>query len=269
MTKEKRFLYTRIAILTLSAGWVGFTVAGFKGFQFWSVGAGLCFWLALGLLNYPRKTSLWLFQNKRIPFLTFYAALIGSFLLLDQLALQTHLWFYPVYTGPWLTLVYGILYPVVALSLIELFYFLANLSEEALTFKNPKATIFHTILDWAEGILFLAMVLLIASGGAGYLVPFSSLFFLAILWMISATIKLGFHIARSSHLLLLLFITGVLATYLAELPNTATFEWVYLGVPFLSAFVWSVPIWVWFGWIWYTLFTFRLWVFLVLHPRVK
>ncbi|MDO8594322.1 MAG: hypothetical protein Q7R93_02295, partial [bacterium] len=168
LTKEKKFLYTRIAILVASAGWIAFAFAGFKGFPFWYGGFVLCFWIALGLLNYPERTSLWLAKHRSVPFLLFYGALVGSLILLDQLALRLHLWFYPLYEGAWFLWVYGVLYPGAALAQLELFYFLARTLHEKLIFKHRETSLLHASVDVGEGVLFLLMILLLAIGAAGY-----------------------------------------------------------------------------------------------------
>ncbi len=269
MTKEQKFLYNRIAILITSVGLIASALVGWKDFPFWHAPFALCFWLAFALLNYPYKTSLWMFVHRRIPFLIFYGALTGSLILLDQLALRLHLWFYPFYHDFWFIFVYGVLYPIAALAQLEFFYFLAHLFQEPLTFKQHKATGMHRIVDGGEGILFLLMMLFIVLGAAGYSISLFALLISSILWMLFAVIKFGVHIAHSTHLLLLLIITGSAIAFLHKFPNAAVFEWVYLETPLLYATIFNVPLWVWLGSFWSVLFTFRLWIFLVLHPRVK
>ncbi|MDO8594801.1 MAG: hypothetical protein Q7R93_04825, partial [bacterium] len=95
------------------------------------------------------------------------------------------------------------------------------------------------------------------------------LFVTSIGWFCLAGVKLSFHIGHPGHMLLILIGAGVIAAFLNEIPNTVAFEWVYLEAPFLNAALWSVPLWVWVGWFWYVIFTLRLWIFLVLHPKVK
>ena len=72
LTKEQKFLYTRVTILVASVGWIAFAFAGLKGFPFWYGGFVVCFWIAFGLLNFPHRTSLWLLVHRKMPFLVFY-----------------------------------------------------------------------------------------------------------------------------------------------------------------------------------------------------
>src|SRR3989338_2517427 len=161
LTKEQKFLYTRIATLIASAGWIASAFAGLKGFSFWYGGFVLCFWVAFGLLNYQERTSLWFAVRRRGFFLLFYMALASSLILLDQLALRLHLWFYPFYHGWWFIWVYGVLYPIAAFAQLELFYFLARTVGEKLRFKQHAGTKWHHLVDGAEGILLLLMIFLL------------------------------------------------------------------------------------------------------------
>lgn len=269
LTKEQKFLYTRVTILVASVGWIAFAFAGLKGFPFWYGGFVVCFWIAFGLLNFPHRTSLWLLVHRKMPFLVFYAALAGSLVLLDQLALRFLLWFYPFYHGLWFIWVYAVLYPIAALAQLELFYFLAGAFKEKLTFVRHSASRGHHIIDGIEGILFLLMILLFLLGAALYPISLLVLFLVSISWIVAATVKLSFHIKHPEHTILILICAGVLAALLNELPNTLAFEWVYLEAPLLNAVFFGVPLWVWLGWYWYAIFTLRLWIFLVLHPRIK
>jgi hypothetical protein len=268
LTKEQKFLYTRIAILVASVGWLAFAFAGLKGFPFWYGGFVLCFWLAFGLLNYSEHTTLWLLAHKRIPFLLFYGAIALSFFLLDRMALDAHLWFYPLYHG-WLWAVgYLVWYPAAAFSVLELFYFLARACGERLVFRHRKKTVWHDALDWGEGGFFLLMSGMIVLGAISAISLFW-LFVVSFAWFLLANGKLMFHIAHAKHLALILLATGALAAFLNEVPNTGALEWVYLVAPLLNTLFLGVPLWMVLGWYWFTLFTLRLWLFLVLHPRVK
>jgi hypothetical protein len=269
LSKEKKFLYGRITILLASVGWIAFAFAGLKGFPFWYGGFVLCFWVAFGLINYQQKTSLWLFAHRRVPFLLFFGALAGSLLILDQFGLQNNLWFYPFYRGWWFFWVYLVLYPFAGLALLELFYFLAGFFGEKLVFRQLQSSRGHTFLDVVESILLLTLIALFVWGGAGNASALVPVFVVALLWMVFATTKLVCHIAHPTHIVLVAVLSGCIAVLLHELPNTAAFEWVYLEAPMLMISVFGLPLFVWFGWYWFTLFTLRLWIFLVLHPKVK
>lgn len=268
LTKEQKFLYSRIAILVASVGWLAFAFAGLKGFPFWYGGFVVCFWLAFGLINYPERTTLWFIQNKPIPFLVFYGALAASFFLLDQMALDAHLWFYPLYHGWWWAVGYLVWYPAAAFSVLELFYFLARTCGEKLVFRHRKETRWHTALDWGEGMLFLLMSGMIVWGAISDISPLW-LFVVSLSWFLLANGKLVFHVTHARHLVFILIVTGALAAFLNEVPNTGAFEWVYLVAPFLNTLFLGIPLWMVLGWYWFTLFTLRLWIFLVLHPKVK
>lgn len=268
-SKEQKFLYSRVAILIASAGSVASLFAGWNGFVFWYVGFVPCFWLAFALLNYPYKTSLWMFTHRRKFFLIFYGALAGSLLLLDQMGLRLHLWFYPLYHDFWFVLLYGVLYPMAALAELECFYFLTHLLEEPLTFKPHKATSLHKVVDGGEGVLFLFMTLFVMLGASGYPVSLFALFISSILWMFFAAVKLGLHIAHPAHLVLLAVVVAILAVFLNKLQNTAVVEWIYFQAPTLNVVFCNIPLWTWLCSFWFAFFTLRLWIFLVLHPRIK
>lgn len=269
LTKEQKFLCARIAILIASTGWIASAFAGLKGFPFWYGGFVLCFWLAFGLLNYPQKTSLWLLAHKRIPFLLFYGAFVGSLIVLDQFGLRFGLWSYPVYHGWWFLWVYLALYPFAGLAVLELIYVLTRVFGEHLTFIEHRNTRMHQVVDGGEGLLFLAMWGCLALGAVGGASAFGAFPYFTVGWFLFATVKLTFHIRHWNHYALILVLTGVIAAFLHEFPNTAAFEWVYLSAPVLNLPVLGVPLWAIVGWYWFTLFTLRLWIFLVLHPKVK
>lgn len=269
LTKEQKFLYTRVAILAASVGWLGFAFAGLKGFPFWYGGFVLCFWVAFGLINYHQKTSLWLLVHKRVPFLLFYGALAGSLVILDQFGLRFGLWFYPLYQGWWFLWVYLVLYPFAGLAVLELIYALTRVFGEQLAFVSHRGTRAHHAVDAMESVLFLLMWGLFALGvsvSTDLLVLFP---LLAIGWLAFATVKLAFHVRHWRHYVMVLVVTGVIAALLHELPNTIAREWVYLSAPILSILIFGIPLWAVVGWYWFTLFVLRLWIFLVLHPRIK
>lgn len=120
ITREQAFLHNRIAILVSGAAVVAFLFAGLQGFAYWFVGFVLALWLGLALWSYTENSSLWLAVHKRNLFLRFYAALVLSFFIIDQVGLQVHLWFSPLYHR-WLELpVYFLLLPLGGLVLVEI-----------------------------------------------------------------------------------------------------------------------------------------------------
>ena len=265
LTKEQKFLYSRVAMLLFGVGWVLFAFAGLKGFSFWYGGFVLCFWLALGCSNYAERTTLWLIANRPVPFLIFYAAIASTFFLLDRMAIDAGLWFYPMYHG-WLFVVgYLVWYPVAAFSVLEFFYFLIRVFGERLVFRHRKETFWHNTLDRIEGVAFLAMIGLIVWGAAASISPVL-LFSVASVWILLASMKLAFHVQNGRQTALLLAVTGFLVALLTEIPNTGSFEWVYLSAPVLNVLLWGVPLWMLLGWYCFTLISLRLWIFLALHP---
>lgn len=269
LTKEQKFLYTRIAILVASAGWIASAFAGLKGFPFWYGGFVVFFWIAFGFINYQQKTSLWLLVHKRIPFLLFYAALAASLFILNQFGLHFELWFYPLYRGWWFLFVYLVLYPCAGLAVLELIYALTRLFGERLSFIDRPKTMAHDAIDAGEGLLFLAMWGFLAFGAAGVADSLGVFPYLTAGWFLFAAIKLAFHIRHWNHYVLILVLTGVIAALLHEVPHTVAFEWVHLTAPILNTLIFGIPLWAVVGWYWFTLFTLRLWIFLVLHPKVK
>ncbi len=274
LTKEQRFLYTRITILIANVLWLAFAFAGFKGFPFWYGGFVLFFWLAFGLLNYTYQSSLWLAYRKPVLFLLLYIALAGVSYYIDQFGLTTHLWFYPLYHGIGLLWVWLVLYPFGGLAVLELLYFLGGCLGEPLAFRERPMTKWHGFFDVLEHILFLFTIGTIVAGalnlGFSSLLPLTAT--IVVLWMCSALIKLSFHIRHPGHYSLVILSTVLLALLSHELPNTVAREWVYLEAPLSSLFnviLLGLPIWVWLGWFWLVLLPLRLWIFLVLHPKVK
>ena len=74
------------------------------------------------------------------------------------------------------------------------------------------------------------------------------------------------------HFALLVALAGVLATLSHEFPNLGASEWIYLEAPFSgfsNLLLFSLPVWVWIGWYWLVFLPLRLWIFLVLHPKVR
>lgn len=267
-SNEQKFLYSRIVILTATAGWIAFAAAGFYGLPFWHIGFSLCFWLAFALQNVHRKTSLWMCVRRRTPFLIFYGALAGSFLLFDTLALRLHLWFYPFYSGAWFIFVYGMLYPMGALAAFEFFYFLASRVQEEFAWKQPKETAIHRIICKGEGVLFLLMMALVIFGAAGYPVSFLALFIVFAAWGAVAAYTLGSYLTYPVHLVLLIC-TAALGALIGSVPGAAPFERIYSEASVLNAPILSIPLWVWFGSLWFVLFPLRMWIFLAFHPRAR
>ena len=270
LTKEQTFLYTRIAILVASVGWIASAVAGLKGFPFWYGGFVLCFWIAFGLVNYQQQTSLWLLARRRVSFFLFYAALAGSLLILDQFGLRSNLWFYPFYRGWWFFWVYFVLYPFASLAVLELIYAVSRVFGERLEFVSHRGTRTHHAVDVTESVLFLLLWGFFILGVAGGITDMLGLLpFLALGWLVLATVKLAFHIRHWGHYALILILAGVLAAVSHELPNTVAREWIYLSAPILNTLLLGIPLWAIVGWYWFTLFVLRLWIFLVLRPRVR
>ena len=268
LTKEQRFLYTRIAILVAMVGWIVFAFAGLRGFPFWYGGFVLCFWFCAGLSNYQQKSSVWLASNRRGTFLLLLAAYAGGAFLFDQFGLYANLWFHPLYSGWGLLWVYVVLYPFAGLACLELLYFLAHLMGERLLFVHRKETLWHHGIDAVESALFVLM------GGAALLgimdkVSVSAVLLISLLWVLSAGVKLFLHTRHAKHYTLIVIVSFLIAALLHEMPNTGAFEWIYLDAPALNGLIWFLPLWVWLGYSWLLLFTLRLWIFLVLHPKVK
>ncbi len=273
LTKEQKFLYTRIAILAASAGWVAFAFAGWSGFRFWYGGFVLCFFIAFGLLNLRHHSPMWLALKRPAFFLSFYLTLAAFTFLLDRFGLRLFLWVYPSYHGFGFLWVYFVLYPFGGLAVLELLYFVAGLLEEPLVFAAPRNTPSHTYVDRGESVFFLLTTLLIVLGATGQKVSVPLVAFFAFVWMLAALIKLKLHIRHSGHYLLALILSVLFATMLHEFPNTIAREWVYLPVSALTQTMnhsfFGVPFWIWFGYLFLTLVPLRLWIFLVLNPRVK
>ncbi|MDO8564939.1 MAG: hypothetical protein Q7R88_03010 [bacterium] len=269
LSKDKRFLYSRFVLLGALIGAIGFAFAGFKGFPAWYGGFVFCFWVAFGLINIKQKSTLWLAVQRPVIFALFYIALTGASILADQFGVNNHLWFYPNYAGMKIVWVYLVLYPFGALSLLEFFYFLSGFFGEKLSFKKGPDTLWHGFFDISEHLLFLLMTGMIVAGALGFGVSIGIATTVAVLWFAFALVKLRIHVRHSGHYLLILVLTVVLALLVHQLPNTVAREWVYLQAPFLNMALLGLPIWVWVGWCWLLLVPLRLWIVLVLHPRIK
>lgn len=267
-SNEQKFFYSRLAILAAGLGSTIFAVAGFSGLPFWHIGFALCVWLAFALQNFHHKTSLWMCLRRRIPFLIFYGALAGSFILFDTLALRLHLWFYPFYSGAWFMFVYGILYPIGALAAFEFFYFLASRVQEELMCKQLKETAMRRSIHKGESVLFLLMMALIIFGAAGYPVSFIALFIVCAAWSAAAAFTLGSCLAYPAHLVLLIS-TAAFGALVGGVPGAAPFERIYSEMSVLNTPVFSIPLWMWLGSLWFVLFPLRLWMFLTFHPRAR
>lgn len=271
LTKGQRFLYTRVAILLATVGWILSGFAGLKGFPFWYGGFVLCFWVAFGLVNFHQKTSLWLAARHRIPFLLLFGALAGFLIILDRAALNFGLWFYPTYHGWQFLWVYGVLYPFAALGLIELFYFTAQFLGEHLAFTQKPLSPAHRATDSLEGLLFITMTGGILAGALSWSISVTLVAFLVLAWIAVYLAKLSFHLRHPKHFAYLLFLSAAVAAFFSGFPNTVAREWVYAysALPLWSTELLSVPLWLWFGWLWFMLFTLRFWVAIALHPKVK
>ncbi|MDO8620238.1 MAG: hypothetical protein Q7R64_02720 [bacterium] len=271
LTSGQKFLYTRITILILLAGAFASASVGLWGVPFWYGGFVLCLWGALGLLNYGQHSSLWLIHKKPWLFVLLYGALAGASFLTDTFGLNAHLWFYPLYQGIGLFWVWLVLYPFGGLAMLELLYFFAGYLDEPLHFKEYPQTRMHRFFDVFESLLFLLMIAVIVLGAvkADWGLALPNMVILSVLWMFSALVKLRFHIGHPGHFILVIVIATFFSVLSHELPNTLAREWIYLEQPFLNFLIFGVPSWVWIGWFWLNLMTLRLWIFLVLHPKVR
>ncbi len=271
LNSGQRFLYARITILVLLVGAFALGVLGFRGFPFWYGGFVLCFWGALGLLNYGQHSSLWLSYKKPWLFVLLYGALAGTSFLSDTFGLNAHLWFYPFYHGISLLWVWLVLYPFGGLAILELLYFLAGHLDAPLEFRQYPQTQGHRFFDVFESLLFLGMVGVVVLGAihvpSGLTLP--AIFAFVVVWIISALLKLRFHITHLGQYTLVIVLTTLLATLSYGLSGFATRSWICLETTFFDVLLFGFPFWVWVGSFWFVLITLRLWIFLVLHPKVK
>jgi len=272
LTKEQRFLYNRIAIIAATAGWLSFMYAGFQGFGYWYGGFIVCLWLSFGLVNLPHKSSVALLLRQPHLFFLLYAAAAATFYLGDRVGLQHFLWTYPQYDSWGFAWLYLVLYPVMGLALIELIYFVGSRLDAPFSFHSLPDSRNHRFVDAAESILFLIMMGLIVFAAAEP-APLPLLAAVTVVWIVSALVKLRLHIGHAGHFSAALLLAVVLATMLSEYPNLTAREWVYLPAtaldPSLQAPLFGLPVWLWLGWFWLALVPLRLWIFLVLHPKVK
>jgi len=254
-------------------GWIGFAFAGFNGFSYWYGGFVLCFWVAFGTLNVSQRSSFWLACHRKTLFLLFYVALASSAFFADRFGVIFHLWFYPLYEGVWMLWVYLVLYPFGGLAVLELLYFLSAKFGASLRFVAHPATFWHIFFDVLESLLFIMTLGALILGVIGVTAAVPLVGILALLWVVSALIKMRFHIRHSAHYILVVILTALCATFLHEFPNTVAHEWIYQAVPafglLLNYVLLGVPLWVWVGYCWLTLFPLRLWIFVALHPRIK
>ena len=271
LSKEKRFLYTRIAILLTTAGWIGAALAGLKGYPLWYGGFVLCFWVSFGLLNYHARSSFWLALKRPALFAVLFSSLACVLLLMDMFGLSTHIWFYPIYKGWGLLFVWLVIYPFGGLSVLELFHFLARCLGETLHLKERSTQKWQMYFDILEHILFLLMIAVIILGAtwiSGQIVVLLAAS-IAVLWILAALIKMRFHINDLGQYLLIIILAvmhGVLSHWL---PHTIAREWVGLDASFLNLFALGLPLWVWIGSFLFTLVPLRLWMFLALYSEVK
>jgi len=122
LTKEQAFLYNRIVIIFCDIVAIALLFAGLRGFDYWFGGFIFALWIGLGLFNYAEHSSLWLLLHKHNLFLRFYAALVLSFFVIDQVGLQVHFWFSPLYHGWGALLAYLFFFPLGGLVLVEVLH---------------------------------------------------------------------------------------------------------------------------------------------------
>ncbi|OHA21185.1 MAG: hypothetical protein A2849_01535 [Candidatus Taylorbacteria bacterium RIFCSPHIGHO2_01_FULL_51_15] len=269
LSREQKFLYTRVTILLASVAWIAFFLLGLRGFTFWHAPFLLFFWLGVGLSNYAERSSVWLLFTKRRAFLILFAALAGGAFLFDEFGLRESLWFYPRYDGWSLLLVYFLLYPLGGLASLELLYFLAKSLGERLTFVHLPETLAHKAVDVLESLFFLGVA---GSALASLLQPelsSSLVLSLAFSWMLIFALKLAFHTRHGTQYLIIVAISILVSLLLQAMPDVGMFEWVYLGAPILNQLFFNLPLWVFLCYAWLLLFTLRLWISLILHPKVQ
>ena len=269
LTKEQKFLYSRIAILGLALGAGASLVMGFKGFPFWYGAFVLCLSLCLGLINWREHTFVWLAFNKPYIAALFFAGLVATAYIGDTFGLTIHLWFYPYYHGAGLLWVYFVLYPFGGLAVLELVYALGALLNERLTFREQPLTRYHHIVDTGEDILFLFLSLLILLGAVGEPVTFSFVVAVTCIWYALVLLKLRLHLKNPGHYTFVLLLGTLLSLLLHEIPNASAREWVYWSGPFLGSTFLGLPLFVFLGWYALTLVPLRLWIYLVRHPDVR
>ena len=271
LSKEKRFLYTRIIILLTTIGWIGAAFSGFNGSPLWYGGFVLCFWVSFGLLNYHDRSSLWLAFKRPYLFSLMFTALASVLFLMDMFGFNTDIWFYPFYSGSGLLFVWLVLYPFGGLSVLELLYFLAGCLGEPLCFKELYITKWHRFFDAFEHILFLLMIAVIILGATmvhgQFALPLMT--GIAVLWILTSLIKMRFHVNDLGQYLLIVILAVMLATISHALPHTIAREWVGLNTTFLDFFAFGLPLWVWIGSFWFTLIPLRLWMFLLSYIEVR
>lgn len=257
----------KLKLFLLGLGWLIFIIAGLKGFPFWYDGFLICFWLFIGLLNYSHRTTLWLVKNRFIDFLKFYVPYALFLMLFDMAGLKYNLWMYPIIRSFGFLWVYLVLYPLAGLILIELIYFLSGIFKEKLIFVRRKSTLLHQSFDISEKIFFAINIILPAIVVIIVKIPLFIAFALYIFWVMLEIITFKFHIRQWGHYCLIILIVFFVAVLLNEVPNTGAFEWMYLKTPFPNQTLWGVPIWVGLGWLWFALFTLRMWILIILHPK--
>ncbi len=269
LTNEQKFLYSRVAILITGVLAIASVAAGFHGFHFWYGFFVVCFTLCVGLINWKQHTTVWLAIARPRIFLLLYATLVVTSFFGDQFGLNLTLWFYPYYHGAGFLWVYFVLYPFGGLAVLELLYVLAGALDEPLVFKEHAATSFHHTVDVVENVLVLVGTLLAVLGAAGVPVPFSLSVGTVLLWFVAVFFKLKLHIRHPGHYTLVILLSTFLSLVIYHFPNTIAREWVYLDAPFFDRRVLGVPLFVFLGWYVLTLVPLRLWIYLVLHPKMK
>ncbi len=278
MSKNRGNILKPVLIFFSSVGVIISIIIGLNGFQYWYGGLVISLWLLLGLKNYQHRTTLWLAKNDIKKFLKFYIPLLVLWIISDQFGLATKLWRYPKYdTLMEFLWVYLVLYSFAAFAVLETIYFLSGVFGEKLRFVKHKMTSRHIFIDKIDHFflaisLIVAVISIIALSLFHLSLPRSLFIFIVspfLIWALIDLIRLKFHVGRWKQYILVLITTTIITVLLHEIPNTRAFEWVYLEAPFLNYQIFGIPLWVSAGWFWWTLLLLRMWIFLILHPKIK
>lgn len=251
--------------------WLSFIYSAFFGFHYWYAGFVVFFWLALSTLNYRHETSVWLLKNRFRQFVKFYFFLFIFGIFADFVVGQklTHLWSYQYYSSAldWIKL-YVIIYPVGALSVIELIYFLGNLFKEKFVLVHKQSR-FIDDLEYILDITLAILLLIYILSKLFTTLPHIGLILFALLltWLFVATLKFKYHIRHWTHWVAILLTTLFISLFLHEIPNTAVYEWRYYPGPILNQNILGIPLWVFFGWYLLILLILRFWMYFVIQKR--
>lgn len=267
-------MYKNAGFIALISGLLAvlFLFAAFKGYHFWYEGFVFFFWLALALLNYRHRTSLWLLRNRTHAFLRFYLAIFVVGFLADYVIGQqiAHLWSYPYYATvfDWVRL-YALIYPFGGLSILELMFLIGSTLHERFVYlprvhRAARIDLLDTTVDVCLGIILIGSPLLYA---IGIQLPYAiTIVYAFLLWAVLTTIKLEQHLKHGLGWVAILLAVLVTSVLLHEVPNTAVFEWQYHSAPILNMSLIGIPLWVVVGWYMMILVMVRLWIRLIL-PR--